>query len=209
MQAAADAASARLKAWLIQQKAVEEEKRKLKLSIIMEKNRICDLPRQRLELLRHLAIFVSTIDCTDLAVTTFEDVIASEKYLQLGSFSSRAVECSTGSISDFVTVLTSPGIVCASGRDFYYTLSTRVLFSMIQYSVLNITFHGFMFKGLSRCKLITVIIIVILLMMVNYIITANSEFRVIYMIFSSLSLSTHRKKHSETEIPPVGKGVSS
>ena len=112
MQAAADAASARLKAWLVQQRAIEDGKRKAKLSIIAEKKRIEDLPRQRLELLRHLAIFVSTIDCTDLAVTTFEDVIASEKYLQLGSFSSRAVETSTGSINDFVSVLTSPGILC-------------------------------------------------------------------------------------------------
>lgn len=76
-----------------------------------ERNRINDRPRRRLELLSHLAQYISTIDCTDLAVSTPEDVLASSMYCHLGSFSSRAVETAAGTISDFVSVLTSPGNV--------------------------------------------------------------------------------------------------
>ena len=122
MQAAADAASARLKAWLVGQKALEgekkqkkliaeEEKRQAALEILKEAERVNDRPRRRLELIEQLCTYVA-IDCHNLAVSTAEDVLANERYARmgpLGSFSSRAVEAHMGSIGDFVTVLTAPG----------------------------------------------------------------------------------------------------
>ena len=119
VQAAADAASARLKTWLTQQKSVEEEKKRAKLTIVSEKIRINDLPRLRDELMAHMAIFVGSnySDLSSMIVAPYSasnSTAHSKEVLEsvpvyLGSFSSRAIETTAGSIKDFVAVLTSPG----------------------------------------------------------------------------------------------------
>lgn len=120
VQAAADAASARLTTWLTQQKSVEEEKKRAKLTVVSENSRISDQPRLRDELMAHMAIFVSSnySDLSSMIVAPYSasnstahcaEVPASAP-LYLGSFSSRAIESAAGSIGDFVSVLTSPGV---------------------------------------------------------------------------------------------------
>ena len=115
VQAAADAASARLKAWITQQKQAEEEKKVLKLSIVSEITRVRDLPRLRDELLMHMSTFVSgniseRKSLTVATANTTTAATANSPYpVFLTSFSCRAVESSAGSISDFILVLTSPG----------------------------------------------------------------------------------------------------
>jgi hypothetical protein len=119
VQAAADAASARLKTWLTQQKSVEEEKKRLKLTVVSEKIRIMDQPRLRDELMAHMAIFVGS-NYSDLSSMILAPYSASNDTastaevpvsvpVYLGSFSSRAIESTAGTIKDFVAVLTSPG----------------------------------------------------------------------------------------------------
>ena len=115
IQAAADAASARLKSWLQQQKVAEEEKKMLKLSIVTENIRVLDLPRLRDELLLHMSTFVSgnISERKSLTVATANTTTASTANSSypvfLTSFSCRAIESSAGSINDFILVLTSPG----------------------------------------------------------------------------------------------------
>ena len=115
VQAAADAASARLKAWIIQQRLAEEEKKILKLSIVTEITRVRDLPRLRDELLMHMSTFVSgniseRKSLTVATANTTTAATANSPYpVFLTSFSCRAVESFAGSISDFILVLTSPG----------------------------------------------------------------------------------------------------
>ena len=119
VQAAADAASARLKAWITQQKLAEEEKKILKLSIVSEITRVRDLPRLRDELLMHMSTFVSgniseRKSLTVATANTTTATTANSPYpVSLTSFSCRAVESSAGSISDFILVLTSPGEECS------------------------------------------------------------------------------------------------
>lgn len=115
VQAAADASSARLKTWLTQQRSAEDEKKRIKLQIITDKTRINDIPRMKDQLMMHMANFVSTSvsELSSLAVAVLgeetEEKLGSETPSILGSFSSRAIEASAGSINDFVAVLTSPG----------------------------------------------------------------------------------------------------
>lgn len=112
IQAAADAASARLKTWLQQQKVAEEEKKMLKLSIVTENSRVRDLPRLRDELLLHMSTFVSgnISERKSLTVAMANTTTANSSYpVFLTSFSCRAIESSAGSINDFILVLTSPG----------------------------------------------------------------------------------------------------
>ena len=115
VQAAADAASARLKAWILQQKQAEEEKKIMKLSIATEITRVRDLPRLRDELLMHMSAFVSgnITERRSLTVATVNAATAttanSSYPVYLSSFLCRAIESSAGSINDFILVLTSPG----------------------------------------------------------------------------------------------------
>jgi hypothetical protein len=119
VQAAADAASARLKTWLTQQKSVEEEKKRLKQTVVSEKIRIQDQPRLRDELMAHMAIFVGSnySDLSSMIVAPYSALDNTARSAEipvsvpvyLGSFSSRAIESTAGSIKDFVAVLTSPG----------------------------------------------------------------------------------------------------
>jgi hypothetical protein len=135
IQAAADAASARLKTWLQQQKVAEEEKKQLKLSIVTENSRLLDLPRLRDELLLHMSTFVSgnISERKSLTVatanTTTASTVNSSYPVFLTSFSCRAIESSAGSINDFILVLTSPG------KEQYYitniTLSNNSFFDIV------------------------------------------------------------------------------
>ena len=118
VQAAADAASARLKTWLTHQKSFEDEKKKQKLTAVSEKTRTTNLPRLKDELIQQLATFVginflekNSIALADVSTggTGGIDAEVGRITVSSGSFSSRAIEASVGSISDFVSVLTSPG----------------------------------------------------------------------------------------------------
>lgn len=124
VQAAADAASARLKAWLIHQRSIEDEKRRQKLAVVSERRRAAYLPQLKHELIQQMAAFVginflekNSIELANVGAGE-ADTEVSRITVSPGSFSSRAIEASVGSISDFVCVLTSPGEMLNIRRDY-------------------------------------------------------------------------------------------